>query len=123
MEDSIEKIDFLSEIYKALGDPNRLRLFLILMDGVHCNCELVQLTGLANNLISHHMRILVKAGLITARRQEADARWIYYSINREMIDKLQKDSLNFLTIDSIPERNPDCSPEKTCKKRVENEQI
>jgi ArsR family transcriptional regulator, arsenate/arsenite/antimonite-responsive transcriptional repressor len=108
MEDQTQQIDFLSNIFKILGDPTRLKLFSILLEGVHCNCELVALTGLPNNLISHHMHILCEAGLILSTRKKEDARWIYYSINWEKIDLIQKSAGSFLDVKNVPDREPVC---------------
>jgi ArsR family transcriptional regulator, arsenate/arsenite/antimonite-responsive transcriptional repressor len=70
----------LAEWLKVLGEPNRLKLVALLMQGEQCNCEMGGKLGMAPNLISHHLSILQKAGLVTARRDESDARWIHYAI-------------------------------------------
>ena len=69
-------------IFKALSDLNRLRIFAELMAGDSCNCELRDNLGLAPNLLSHHLKVLEKAGLVESRRDLIDGRWIYYSVNR-----------------------------------------
>jgi ArsR family transcriptional regulator len=73
------------QILKALADPNRLRIFEILMQGDACNGHLNEQLGLAPNLLSHHLSVLRKAGLVTDRRDAVDARWIYYAVNREAL--------------------------------------
>ena len=100
----------LSRYLKILSDPTRLKLFSILLQGVHCNCELSSLTGLSNNLISHHMHVLVDAGLVIATRKPDDARWILYAINRELLDRFQNGLSAFLKPGPIPEREPVCPP-------------
>lgn len=70
-------------VLKALSEPNRLRIFATLMKGDSCNCELQETLGLAPNLLSHHLRVLEKAGLVHSRRDRVDGRWIYYSVDRE----------------------------------------
>ena len=72
----------ISQVLKALSEPNRLRIFAILMAGDSCNCELQESLGLAPNLLSHHLRVLEKAGLVTSRRDRIDGRWIYYTVDR-----------------------------------------
>ena len=67
-------------VLKALGDPNRLRIFAALMNGDTCNGELVTQLELAPNLLSHHLKVLSEAGLISARRDRVDGRWVYYSV-------------------------------------------
>lgn len=54
-------------VLKALGEPNRLRIFARLMTGDSCNCELRDELGLPPNLLSHHLRVLSEAGLVTSR--------------------------------------------------------
>jgi len=63
--------------FRALGDETRLRLLEHLTTGERNVGELMDLTGLGQSLISHHLRSLREAGLVHDRR---DGRWIYYSI-------------------------------------------
>ena len=72
-------------VFKALSDPNRLRIFAELMAGDTCNCELKDKLGLAPNLLSHHLKVLEGAGLVASRRDVVDGRWIYYAANRDTV--------------------------------------
>ena len=74
-------------IFKALADPNRLRILDTLMRGVSCNGELNGRLGLPPNLLSHHLGVLKKAGLITSRRDVVDGRWIYYAVDLREIER------------------------------------
>ena len=74
---------------KALSDQNRFRIFAVLMTGDSCNCELNDTLGIQPNLLSHHLRVLSDAGLVTSRRDRLDARWIYYAVDREAVKKLK----------------------------------
>lgn len=65
--------------FRALGDETRLRLLEILVAREHTVGELMDLTQLGQSLVSHHLRTLRKAGLVTTRR---DGRWIHYLIAR-----------------------------------------
>lgn len=69
-------------VFKALSDPNRLRIFAELMKGDTCNCELVTQLDMPASLLSHHLKVLSEAGLVNARRDRVDGRWVYYSVNR-----------------------------------------
>ena len=75
-------IDEAAVVLKALADPNRLRILAALMEGDTCNCELVERLGLPANLLSHHLKVLSEAGLINARRDRIDGRWVYYAVDR-----------------------------------------
>lgn len=77
--------DELASVLKALADPNRLRIFDLLMRGDSCNCELHERLGLAPNLLSHHLGVLRKAGLVHDRRDRVDGRWIYYAVDETAV--------------------------------------
>ncbi len=84
----VESLPRLAQSLKTLGDVTRLRIVSLLMEGEYCNCELGDELGLAPNLISHHLGVLRRANLIVARRDAVDARWVYYSLNAEMLRDL-----------------------------------
>lgn len=107
----------LTTFFKILGDSNRLKIFDLLMTGTHCNCELSGKIGLANNLISHHLKVLTEANLITAERSPTDARWIYYSINQKEVAKYQAIIQAHLDTSRIQPRQPVCPP---CKPHNKN---
>lgn len=55
---------------KALGDPTRLRVAVALAEGGElCVCDLAWVVSQAQNLVSHHLRLLRTAGLATSRRE------------------------------------------------------
>lgn len=55
---------------KALADPVRLRTATALALGAElCVCDLAWVVGAAPNLVSHHLRVLRRAGLVTSRQQ------------------------------------------------------
>jgi ArsR family transcriptional regulator len=97
-------------VLRALADPNRLRVFAELMRGDSCNCELKDQLGLPPNLLSHHLRTLSEAGLVTSRRDSMDGRWIYYSVDRQAAARWQMWFDRFLDPGRIRER-PLCGPE------------
>ena len=96
---------------RALADPNRLRIFDFLMQGDSCNCELNENLGLPPNLLSHHLRVLREAGLITSRRDAVDGRWIYYAVNRAAIQHWRTWFSWFLDPERVQERTMLCGPE------------
>lgn len=93
-----------------MADPTRRRIFLLLMKGEICNCEMSGLLGLSQNLISHHIRQLRKAGLISARRDEWDQRWVYYSIDRQALARLHGELAELFDPARIEKRAPRCGP-------------
>ena len=71
----------LVEIFKALADANRLNLFELLVYSDQTNSELMNATGLSQNLLSHHLSVLADCKLIEAHQSIGDARRRYYSPN------------------------------------------
>jgi ArsR family transcriptional regulator len=100
-----------SDLLKTLADPNRLRIFALLMEGDSCNCELKEKLDLPSNLLSHHLRLLRRAGLVKSRRDVIDGRWIYYAANRPVVEKWHEWFAAFLDPNRIQERQLLCGPE------------
>jgi ArsR family transcriptional regulator len=68
----------LARMFKALGDPNRVRLLSMVAaapTGEACVCDLTGPVGLSQPTVSHHMKQLVDAGLVT---REQRGRWSYF---------------------------------------------
>lgn len=69
----------LARVFKALGDPTRVKLFSLIaasQSGEMCVCDLTAPVKLSQPTVSHHMKILVDAGLVT---REQRGRWAYYA--------------------------------------------
>lgn len=97
-------------VLKALADPKRLRILAALMDGDTCNCELVERLGLPANLLSHHLKVLSEVGLVNARRDRIDGRWVYYAVDRAAAARWQAWFAALLDPAQIRVR-PLCGPE------------
>ena len=80
------------------------------MKGDSCNCELRDNLGLPPNLLSHHLRVLSEAGLVSSRRDKIDGRWIYYTVDRKAAARWQAWFSEFLDPARIQERIV-CGPE------------
>lgn len=100
----------LAQQLKVLAEPKRLLILHMLMEGVQCNCELGDALQMAPNLISHHLRVLREAGLVDVERDALDARWIYYSINRQALDELNLGFGQFFDPARMKPRRPTCGP-------------
>ena len=73
---------------KALADPTRLRLVSMVAaheGGEACVCELTEPLGLTQPTISHHLKILVEAGIFTRDKRGV---WAYYSLVPSALDAL-----------------------------------
>ena len=73
----------LAQYLRLLGDDNRLRIFSLLTKAELCVCEIEDILGLSQSLVSNHLAALRRAGLVESRRDEEDARWVFYRANRE----------------------------------------
>lgn len=70
-----------AERARALSDPTRLMLAAALREGEElCVCDLAWISGRAQNLVSHHLRLLRSQGLVTSRR---DGKLVMYSLTGE----------------------------------------
>lgn len=87
--------DMGAELFKALSDPGRLKVLHLLahppLDGCSpagsvCACDLEEHLGLSQPTISHHMRLLVQAGLVSATKR---GRWMDYTLNSEGFETVQ----------------------------------
>lgn len=83
-------------IFRALSDPTRLRIILLLLEKNLCVCELLFILDMEQSRISHQLRILRDAELVEDIR---DGKWIVYSIPNEVREKLQFLSSLFLEKD------------------------
>lgn len=70
------------EMFKAIADENRLKILSILTHGRLCACDILENMDLSQPTVSHHLKILQQAGLITVEKK---GRWNYYSIVDEKI--------------------------------------
>jgi ArsR family transcriptional regulator len=68
---------------KALADETRLRIFALLTRQELCVCEIEDILSLSQSLVSNHLAVLRGAGLVKARRDAEDARWIFYRADPE----------------------------------------
>jgi DNA-binding transcriptional ArsR family regulator len=106
----VDVTDSAARLLKLLADPTRRRLFRKLTEGETCNCELAEGLGLAQNLVSHHIRQLREAGFVRERRDEADARWIYYRLDADALGAAWRSLDALINPVHIGERAPICPP-------------
>jgi ArsR family transcriptional regulator, arsenate/arsenite/antimonite-responsive transcriptional repressor len=80
--------DRLASVLKVLAEPTRLRLLSLVAaraDGEECICNLTDLVGVSQPTVSHHMRLLVDAGLL---EREQRGKWAYYRLVPGALDAL-----------------------------------
>lgn len=77
---SADEAATLAARFKAMGDPTRLRLLSLIAaskDGEACVCDLNEPLELSQPTVSHHLKILVDAGLLTRTKRGT---WSYYAL-------------------------------------------
>lgn len=71
-----------AKIFKAFCDENRLMILEMLQDGEKCACVLLGKLEIAQSTLSHHMKILVDSGIVSAQK---NGKWTNYSISESGI--------------------------------------
>ncbi|BAK58925.1 MULTISPECIES: ArsR/SmtB family transcription factor [Lactococcus] len=71
---------------KALAEPNRLKIVDLLSCGTKCACDLLEHFDFSQPALSHHMKVLEKAGIITVEKK---ATWNYYTLSEEFTRDFQ----------------------------------
>jgi len=80
--------DELAGLFRALGDPARLKLLSFLAsqpEGEACVCNLTEPLNLTQPTVSHHLKVLCEAGLLDRERRGT---WIYYRLRLERLEEL-----------------------------------
>ena len=74
-----------SGLFKAMGDPSRLRILWALEKEEMCVCDLAAYLGISESAVSHQLRLLRHIHLVTSRREGPI---LYYSLNDAHVGKL-----------------------------------
>lgn len=75
------------ECLLVLGDGNRLRILMELRRGEQCVCTLTENLAMPQPLLSHHLKVLRKAGLVRGRK---DGRWVHYALVPDVLVGLER---------------------------------
>ncbi|HEX6356461.1 metalloregulator ArsR/SmtB family transcription factor [Actinophytocola sp.] len=84
---AVDQAEYVARMFKALGDPVRLRLLSLITsaDGEVCVCDLTVAFDLSQPTISHHLKVLREAGLVDSQRRGT---WVYYWPRPENLKQL-----------------------------------
>ena len=84
---SDEEADATAELFRALGDPARVRIVNVIARSREavCACELYEPLGLSQPTVSHHLKKLTDAGLL---EREQRGKWAYFSLNPDALRTL-----------------------------------
>lgn len=78
----------LARMFKALGDPTRVKLLSMIAaapEGEACVCDMTEPVGLSQPTVSHHLKLLAEAGLVT---REQRGKWAYYRVSPGVLGSL-----------------------------------
>ncbi|MFC5703440.1 ArsR/SmtB family transcription factor [Cohnella faecalis] len=86
MVEDIADIQQAVKVYKALGEPTRLKIAMLLTEERNLCCSDIagKLESVAGSTLSHHLKQLTECGLLNLRK---DGTYIYYSVNRTLAEK------------------------------------
>ena len=79
------EVDNLSALFKAMGDPSRLKILWALIQEEMCVCDLAAYLGISESAVSHQLRLLRQLQLVTSRREGPV---LYYRLNDDHVSKL-----------------------------------
>ena len=85
MTDKQESLLKLAELFKILGDPTRLKIVELLLENEMCVNHIAETMGMGQSAISHQLRVLRQARLVTYRKEGKTA---YYSLNDDHVEGL-----------------------------------
>jgi ArsR family transcriptional regulator len=84
---SDNEIETTAQLFKALGDPTRVRIVHLLAtsDEPVCVCELTEPLGLTQPTVSHHLKKLTDAGLLVREQRGV---WAHYTLDEDALSRL-----------------------------------
>jgi ArsR family transcriptional regulator, arsenate/arsenite/antimonite-responsive transcriptional repressor len=91
-----EAVEQLAAIFKAIAHPVRIKILDLIDqgDGEACSCEIERFFDLSQPTISHHLKILQEAGLVTS---ESRGVWVYHKIRPQAFDILREHLEHFIS--------------------------
>ncbi|WP_217595533.1 helix-turn-helix transcriptional regulator [Cohnella sp. GbtcB17] len=81
-----EEVKQAVKVYKALGEPTRIKIAMLLTEEQTLCCSDIgdKLESVAGSTLSHHLKQLTESGLLQLRK---DGTYIYYSVNKDVARK------------------------------------
>ena len=81
---NIEKEEVMDNLFKTLGDENRLRIINLLRKGELCVCEIENILNTTQSNVSRHLTKLRNENIVSFEKQ---SQWTYYKINPKFIEE------------------------------------
>jgi len=89
-----------AKVFKAFCDENRLQILELLRSGEKCACKLLEELNISQPTLSHHMKILCDAGIVTGRKE---GKWMHYSICCDGVKNMRTMLRELLSPNNLPE--------------------
>ncbi|MFC6171108.1 ArsR/SmtB family transcription factor [Loigolactobacillus jiayinensis] len=110
------------QMLKAMADPNRLKIIDLLSCGSLCACDILTHFDFSQPTLSHHMKVLQSAGIVTARKE---GKWQHYTLRAEFIDQFKQGTDQLLADDGScicrSDNCADCQASHSGKVVISNE--
>ena len=90
---SVANLSQTAEFLKIISEKNRLKILCLLREEEKCVCDIWQYLDLAQNLTSHHLKVLKDFGLVSSRQEGLK---VIYSINKKVVKRFSKLLNNYL---------------------------
>jgi len=90
---SIVNLSQIAEFLKIISEENRLKILCLLREDEKCVCDIWQCLNLAQNLTSHHLKVLKDFELVSSRQEGLK---VIYSINKKVVKRFSKLLNNYL---------------------------
>ncbi|WP_455367391.1 ArsR/SmtB family transcription factor [[Eubacterium] cellulosolvens] len=87
-------INFKSTVFKALGDPSRLKILEFLKSGEQCACDIVPTVGFAQPTVSRHLKVLTDCGIL--RRRKEGNKMLYSVTSQQIYGLIDLVNLDFI---------------------------
>jgi len=86
-----KRLEWRSDFHKALSNPVRLKIVDFLIDGEQCQCDIFPYMGLSQSTVSAYLTQLVKAGILSVRREGTRKLYSITDVNlKKMIEQIGK---------------------------------
>ena len=89
-----ELLQDLGDLFKIFGDTTRIKIMYALYEGEMCVCAISELLNMTQSAISHQLKTLKDANLVSARR---DGKEIYYSLSDEHVKSIIAEGFEHIT--------------------------
>lgn len=76
--------DETSCVLKAMADPKRLKIIDLLSNGTMCACDVLKHFDFTQPTLSHHMKVLEKAGIVSVSKQ---SQWHHYTLKEAFVNE------------------------------------